>query len=158
MKRLFVLLALVFVVVLSGCSVINGNDHKSVAGTLKTLDLMYSPGSYTLGDASCTGYITSGQTDACLFVPLGKKLDRSFQEINLTSVTNVMLRHSSGGYLLGNTVDLSDYIDMCNVINDGSVLFIRLRNPEQWKDDSGKVLANNTLLVGHATVTFSVSE
>ena len=158
MKKLFVLLALCFSIILSGCSIINGTDHKSIDETLKMLDLMYSPGSYTLGDASCTGYITSGQTDACLFVPLGKRIDRSFQEINLTSVTNVMLRNSSGGYLLGNSVDLSDYIDMCNVINDGSVLFIRLRNPEQWKDDSGKVLVNNTLLVGHVTVTFSVSE
>lgn len=155
-KIITLLLLLFSVLALSGCVVLNTSSQESKNAALRAIGIAYSPGEYSLECASCTGYITSSQSSLFLEIPTGKRfLDN--QSIVVVSLDNAELR-TNGSYVLGYLSNLSQYIYSVNILNDGSIIQIRLDNPAKWKSPDNVVLLNNSPVVGNINISFVVSE
>ena len=146
---------LVLSIALSGCTVVRIGKQESETKTLQELGILYSSGNYSL-EASCTGYITSGQTAVCLYIPVAKRFAEG-QTVAVLSVENAALR-VDGRYIVGNQVDLTPYIAYAKVMNDGAVLYVRLENPDKWIGSDNKPVINNELLGGTVDIRFTVQD
>ena len=155
MKKIVVVL-LVILVVLSGCSTtkLDGGIHSD--DTLKALGVAYSAGEYTMTFTFCSGFVTSSQTAVWLAFPVAKQfLDG--QTVTVNSINNTELR-IDGAYIGEFHADLTPYVHSTRISNDGAVLFVNLENANKWMNSNNKVIPNNTPLAGIVDITFTVSD
>ena len=154
MKMKKIWFAVVFslvITLLSACSVSSSGDR-----ALKSIGAAYTVGDYSMVQASCTGFITTSQTEVCLSIPLSKKLLDS-QNITVTEVKNAELR-IDGTYVSKLAADLTPYINFAQSRNDGAILYVSLKNPDKWYGENGTLLVNNTPFVGRVDIAFTISE
>lgn len=157
LKKTISFLLILTIVFLAGCSVIKTGDDSSERKTLQSLGIAYSSGNYTIKTALCTGFITNGSQDIWLSIPIAKRILEG-QGIRVTEITNAGFRTVTGNFVGGFNADLTEYIYSAQALNDGAVLYVRLRNESQWQNDANKVVQNNTPFTGYVDVAFTIAD
>ena len=156
-KKIFsVIIIFVVISAFAGCSLVNSNNPESKEDALKTLGLVYTAGSYTINNAYCSGYITSSQTNVCLYISV-PQLFLEGQTVKVTNISNVALRSVTGKGVGEYQGDFTQNISGTAVNNGGAVLQVVLHSPEKWRDWENNIVSNNTPVSGYVDIIFSVS-
>lgn len=108
-----------------------------------------SAGTYTSQNQyGVYGFVTTSSTIASLFIPMVFNI--SVSSVQVTSLV-ISLRVASGGYLVGNESDVTQYINSIQLRLAQGIIQIDL------KKNDGFGVTNNTPFVGSATMTYVVS-
>lgn len=127
-------------------------ENGMATGTIhnQTLDLAFSPGTYSLTLATAYGVVTGGGTVCSIYIPVPKSLAR----VSRVSVTllSISLRHTGGGYIGGSSdFNALPYSDGTPSISSNGQLYINIVRSSGWG------VTNNTPVAGTLDIRFTLS-
>ena len=94
------------------------------------------------------GFISSSSQEARLRIPC--IIGSDVNSINITHFSG-SIRTATGGYLVGNNTDFTQYIDSFGILKEQGLIYITVKNTQGWG------LTNNSIVIGDCNITFTAS-